>query len=286
MSELINVLVTGANGQLGNELKVLSNEFENISFVFTDKDELDITNEEEVNDFFSKNRLDYCINCAAYTAVDKAEDDEENAFLINVNATKVLAQASHSSQVKFIHISTDFVFSGNKNTPYNETDITEPLSVYGITKLQGEEVALKNNANTTVIRTSWLYSSFGGNFVKTMLKLAGNKTDLNIISDQIGAPTYANDLAQAIIHIILAKKFAPGIYHYSNEGITSWYDFTKAIFQLKGIDINVNPISTEQYPTPAKRPQYSVMDKSKIKKEFGLNIPYWRDSLIKCLNKL
>ena len=286
MNNKINVLVTGANGQLGNELKELSKNCPELDFKFTDVEELDITSLKEVEHFFNINSFHFCVNCAAYTAVDKAEEDKEKAQLINVTSSEYLAKVTANHEIKYIHISTDFVFSGEKNRPYLEDDHTLPVSVYGLTKLSGEKMALDNNEETIIIRTSWLYSSHGNNFVKTMLRLSESKKELSVIFDQIGTPTYAHDLAKAIIDIILSGKFESGMFHYSNEGVASWYDFAKMIFEEKGINIKVNPISTEAFPTPAKRPPYSVMSKEKIKNTYRLEIPYWRDSLRKCLNKL
>jgi len=286
MSDLIKVLVTGSNGQLGNELKNLASINPEIQFEFTDIDELDITSLDEIEECYKENNFHYCVNCAAYTAVDKAEEDKKLATLVNAIAAEYLSKTAASHGVKYIHISTDFVYSGDNNRPYLEEDKTKPLSEYGRTKLLGENLALENNINSIIIRTSWLYSTFGDNFVKTMLRLSESKSELNVIYDQIGTPTYAKDLAEVIIQIIETGKFETGIYHYSNEGVASWYDFAKTIFEEKKINIKVNPISTEVYSTPAKRPPYSVMSKEKIKNRYGLEIPYWRDSLKKCLNKL
>ncbi len=281
------ILVTGANGQLGSELRVIS-AYEPFDFIFTDVAELNLTKGEDVNSFFNVNKVDYCINCAAYTAVDKAEKDVSAARAINVEAVQNLSEACTINNTILFHISTDFVFRGDSYKPINEEFKPDPISVYGFTKLEGENLASKTNPKTVIIRTSWLYSSFGNNFVKTMIKLGKERDELGIIIDQIGSPTYAGDLAKAIIQIIknadeldLEDKF--GIYHYSNEGVASWYDFAKAVFDLKSIDVNVTPLRTEEYPTPAKRPNFSLMDKTKIKESFRLQIPYWRDSLKLCL---
>ncbi len=282
------IIVTGANGQLGQELQSLAKEYANYKFVWTDKDEMDITNIDSVKNVFEENRPTLCINCAAYTAVDKAEDDgKELCKKINVDGVKNLAKTCKEYNAKMIHISTDFVFDGKKNTPYAEDDTTNPISVYGETKRESEQVCLQENKESIIIRTSWLYSEFGANFVKTMLKLTKEKQRLNIIADQIGTPTYARDLAKAILDIV-AKDWSgkKGIYHYSNEGTASWYDFTQTIKEYSQNDCDIKPIPTEQYPTPAERPKYSVMDKTKIKETFDISIPYWRDSVKKCIEKL
>jgi len=281
------ILVTGANGQLGSELNVIS-AYESFNFIFTDVEELNLTKGEDVNSFLNTQKIDYCINCAAYTAVDKAEKDIGAARAINVEAVQNLAEACTINNTILFQISTDFVFRGNTFKPIDEELKPDPISVYGFTKLEGENIALKTNPRTIVIRTSWLYSSFGNNFVKTMIKLGKERDELGIIIDQVGTPTYAGDLAKAIIQIIksddeidLDEHF--GIYHYSNEGVASWYDFANAIFDLRSIEVAVKPLNTDEYPTPAKRPNFSLMDKSKIKNTFNLTIPYWRDSLKLCL---
>ncbi len=281
------ILVTGANGQLGSELRLLAPSSD-MEFIFTDIGELDLTDTGAVHDFFNSHKIDFCINCAAYTAVDKAEDDKEMAEAINVGTVRNLARACSLHGSTLVHISTDFVFDGKAWVPYTEEDLPNPVSVYGQTKLYGEQAALGENPQTIIIRTSWLYSTFGNNFVKTMLRLGKERNKLSVISDQIGTPTYAADLALAIMHIIneLPEKEnheKRGIFHYSDEGVASWYDFAKAIFDIESIEIDLKPIDTADYPTPAKRPHYSVMNKSKIKNTFGLAIPYWRDSLKKCL---
>lgn len=281
------ILVTGANGQLGSELNIIS-AYEAFEFIFTDIDELDLTNASAVNSFFNTQKIDFCINCAAYTAVDKAEKNVESARLINVDAVQNLAEACTINNTYLIQISTDFVFRGDSFLPLTEEIKPDPISVYGFTKLEGENIALKTNKRTIVIRTSWLYSSFGNNFVKTMMRLGKERDELGVIVDQIGTPTYASDLAKVIIDIIKNTDLEDkcGLYHYSNEGVASWYDFAKSIFDIKSIDINLNAINTSQFPTPAKRPAFSVMDKSKIKNSFNIKIPYWRDSLSLCLDLL
>ncbi len=287
----MKILVTGAYGQLGNEIKNLSTKFPSWNFLFTDVDALDITDEKSVEKYLHQNLPDFVVNCAAYTAVDKAESDRENATKINAIAPKILAKCVNITGAKFIHISTDYVFDGEGFRPYSEEDIVNPESVYGETKLAGERFCFEENPETIVIRTSWLYSTFGNNFVKTMLRLGKERGNLNVVFDQVGTPTYAADLAAAILEIISVTekkpgKFIPGIYHYSNEGVASWYDFSKAIFEISGMKCNVNPVLSIQFPTPAKRPNYSVLDKSKIKNTFGISIPYWKDSLKICIKRL
>ncbi len=281
---MIKVLVTGANGQLGSEINKISGLFGNMEFLFTDVAELDITNPEKVEECLSGFKPEYLINCAAYTNVDKAETDLDFATLLNATAVGILAEQSAKENCKMIHISTDYVFDGNGPRPYREDHFVDPQSAYGKTKLEGEILCQKFNPESLIIRTSWLYSAFGGNFVKTMVRLGNERTELGVISDQIGTPTNAANLAHAILTVISSvsggeKPFIPGIYHYSNEGVASWYDFTKAIFDIAGINCLVKPIATEDYPSPVQRPAYSVMNKSKIKLIFGLQIPHWRDSL-------
>jgi len=282
-----NILVTGANGQLGSEIKELSQNYK-YNIFFTDVKLLDISDKKAVEDFIKQNSIDTIINCAAYTAVDKAEEEKELADKINHIAVKNLAEVSKEFDISLVHISTDYVFNGLGYRPYKESDKTEPQSVYGSTKLMGEEAMIDiSPKNSIIIRTSWLYSTFGANFVKTMLRIGRERDSLNVIFDQIGTPTYAKDLADTILNILpkLNNKDVE-IYHYSNEGVCSWFDFAKAIFEIKGMDIKVNPILSEAYPTPAKRPYYSVLDKSKIKKDFDIEIPYWKNSLINCLKGL
>ena len=283
---MIKILVTGANGQLGSELQLLAANHAGLAFTFTDVPQLDITKKEDVLSFFSQHNFNYCINCAAYTAVDKAEEERSLCDRINVLGSEYLAEGCKSVGAALFQISTDFVFDGNASRPLTEEFETLPVNYYGLSKLNGELAVQKVFGNYFIIRTSWLYSTFGGNFVKTMLRLAETRKELGVIADQIGTPTYARDLAEAIIAIIEGGSSAYGIYHYSNEGVASWYDFTSAIFEYKSIAVTVNPIRTEQYPTPAKRPHYSVMDKQKIKDAFGLKIPHWRKSLQECLKAL
>jgi dTDP-4-dehydrorhamnose reductase len=280
------ILVTGAHGQLGTELNFLSSMLENHSFVFVGSKDLDITNADALNNFFSKEEYSAVINCAAYTAVDKAESEKEVAFKVNAEGAANLAIACKQHNAKFIHFSTDFVFDGTAYVPYLEKDKTNPLSVYGASKLAGEEQVVASNPNAVIIRTSWVYSSFGNNFVKTILKLCKEREQLNIIFDQIGTPTYARDLAAVVLQIVQQQEWKPGIYNYSNEGVASWYDFAVAIRDLAGLKTKILPIETSQYPTPAVRPKYSLLNKKKIKETFGIEIPYWRDSLEKCMKLL
>ncbi len=284
----MRILITGAYGQLGSELKVQSGNFPAWEFLLTDADTLDITNENAVKNFFQQNQPDFIINCAAYTAVDKAETDTETAERINSVAPKILATNAQKTGSRFIHISTDYVFDGTAHKPYSETDKVNPQGVYGATKLRGEQNCLANNPESIVIRTSWLYSSFGSNFVKTMLRLGNERDNVNVVFDQIGTPTYAADLAATILSIIQVsekqpEKFIPGIYHYSNEGVASWYDFAQAIFEIAKVECKASPVLSEEFPTPAKRPNFSVLNKAKIRNNFGIKIPYWRDSLKECL---
>ena len=282
----MNILITGCNGQLGNELQLLEKNYSEHTFCNTDVHELDITNAEAIDKFVSSNNIDIIINCAAYTAVDKAESNKELCQVLNADAPAYLAKAISKRNGWMIQVSTDYVFDGTKNTPYVETDSPCPNSVYGSTKLDGEKAVEQACKNTMIIRTAWLYSSFGNNFVKTMMRLGKEKDELNVIFDQIGTPTYARDLAVAIMTAV-EKGIVPGIYHFSNEGVISWYDFTKAIHRLSGItSCHVRPIHTEEYPTAATRPHYSVLDKTKIKKTYGIEIPYWEDSLAECINIL
>lgn len=282
----MKVLITGSNGQLGSSLRRVLDKDQNIEAVYTDYDSLDITNREAVERFLGDNKFDLIINCAAYTAVDKAETEEIPAAALNTGAIGNIAEAAVKAGTRVLHISTDYVFSGQGFRPYEENDEPYPQSIYGRTKLEGEALLTSFCPNAMIIRTAWLYSEFGRNFVKTMLQLAETRPEINVVADQIGSPTYAGDLADAIYTIIRHDRWMPGIYHFTNTGVASWYDFTKAIFELAGKDVKVNPIPTSAYPTPAKRPLYSVLSKSKIANTFGLQIPYWRDSLKKCLAEL
>ncbi len=284
---MLNILVTGANGQLGSDIEALSLGYE-YNFFFTDKNTLDITDEIEIHKFIDLNKINAIINCAAYTAVDRAEEDEEHADKINHQAVKYLAQIAKDKDIKMVHISTDYVFDGKNYMPYIESEITNPDGVYGLTKLDGEKVMQKiNPKDSIIIRTSWVYSSFGANFVKTMLRLGKERDELGVIFDQVGTPTYAKDLAQTILEILpQMDNEKVEIYHYSNEGVLSWYDFAKEIMRMAKLDCKINPIETKEYPTPASRPHYSLLNKSKIKSKFNISIPYWKDSLDECLKKM
>jgi dTDP-4-dehydrorhamnose reductase len=284
------ILITGAKGQLGNELRVVSKKYFGYDFIFTDIDDLDITDPVKTSEFIQKKRPNWIINCAAYNLVDNAESDFQSAILINGTAVKNIATSIKDTTCRFIHISTDYVFDGESNSPYNETSKPNPASAYGRSKLEGEKAALTHNA-TMVIRTSWLYSSFGKNFVKTIIRLANEKGSVRVVSDQTGTPTYAADLAEAIMSIISGVirnqvAFNSGIYHYSDEGTCSWYDFATAIVEEAGLTCQVIPISTSEFPTAAKRPFYSVMNKTKIKENYNLIIPHWRTSLQRCIKEL
>ena len=281
---MTTILVTGGNGQLASCIKDVEKQYDDLNIIYTDHLELDICELNQIQTFFKSNpQIDYCINCAAYTAVDKAETEAEKAFEINATGAKNLAQVCNDHDAILIHVSTDFVFDGEKNEPYTETDAANPISVYGASKLQGEveiQQALKGHF---IIRTSWLYSEYGNNFMKTMLRLAETRDGISVVSDQIGTPTYAGDLAEIIIQIINTKTEKYGIYHYSNEGVASWFEFAKEIFKLTENKIKVNPIPSIEYLTPAKRPQFSVLDKAKIKTDLQIKIPFWRDSLKKVI---
>ena len=281
------ILVTGCRGQLGNEIQQLAPQCaDTCCFHFTDKDELDITDRKAVYQFVEQHAISIVINCAAFTAVDKAEDNAELCDLLNHIAPGYLAEAVASVGGTMIQVSTDYVFDGTACRPYREDDDTCPNSVYGRTKLAGEESVIRQCAGSMVIRTAWLYSTFGNNFVKTMMRLGREREQLGVVFDQIGTPTYARDLARVIL-LAVDRGIVPGVYHFSNEGVTSWYDFTKAIHRLAGIDsCQVSPIHTEDYPVPAPRPHYSVLDKSKIKRTYGIDIPWWEDSLKACIKAL
>ena len=281
------ILIIGGNGQLGNCLNKLISEYAlDYEFHFTDYDTLDITNQKQINEYFSEYEPHYCINVSAYTAVDLAEQEKEKAFAINAEGVKYLAEACAEKGIDLIHISTDYVFSGDTNIPYSEGDFTNPLSVYGASKLEGENLALENNPKTIIIRTSWLYSEFGKNFVKTMLNLFSTKDELNVVADQFGQPTNANDLAEAIMKIISTEEKEYGIFHFSNYSETTWFDFAKKIAELSKSKIKINPISTEQYPTPAKRPMRSTMCLDKIENSYNIEPKYWENSLEECMEIL
>ncbi|HEY8660897.1 MAG TPA: dTDP-4-dehydrorhamnose reductase [Hanamia sp.] len=285
----ISILVTGANGQLASEIKSIASYFPSYQFLFTTKEDLPIENKEAVKLFFEKHQIDYCINCAAYTAVDKAESEKEKAFLINADAVGEMASVCKDHQTKFIHISTDYVYDGSKEMALKEDDAVAPLNVYGWSKLKGEELALNRNSTSLIIRTSWVYSSFGNNFVKTMLRLFKEKDEINVVADQYGSPTYAADLAEVIMLFVQrmeAGENFSGIVNYSNSGITTWYEFAVAIKNLVNSNCKINPIPTSSYKTAATRPQHSVLDTSKIKNLIQIDIPFWKDSLKKCISEL
>ena len=282
----MNILITGCNGQLGNEMQLLEKVNPQHTYYNTDVAELDITNSEAIERFVMEHSIDGIVNCAAYTAVDKAEDQAEFCQVLNADAPGFLASAIEKRGGWMIQISTDYVFDGTNHKPYVETDAVCPNSAYGRTKLAGEQAVMANCKKAMVIRTAWLYSTFGNNFVKTMIRLGREKAELGVIFDQIGTPTYARDLAVAIFAAV-NQGIIPGIYHFSNEGVISWYDFTKAIHRLAGIsNCHVRPLHTSEYPTPAARPHYSVLDKTKIKQSYHIEIPYWEDSLKECIEKL
>ena len=282
-----NILVTGSNGQLGSEIREISDRYENYNFVFTDVEELDLTISEDIDSFFTDNKIDVCVNCAAYTAVDKAEDEIELAMLVNSTAVVNLSKVCKNNGTLLFHISTDYVFNGKHFMPYVETDTVSPDSQYGLSKLKGEEAVMLNCDKAIIVRTSWLYSSHGNNFVKTLIKLGNERDQLSVVSDQVGTPTYAADLAEAIMVMIASfdETKPKEIYHFSNEGAISWYDFGKAIMKLSNIECAINPIDSKDYPSKANRPFYSVLSKSKIKKHYGVNVPYWEDSLRRMIIK-
>ena len=293
----MKILVTGKNGQLGQSIKRLLDEkcFANLSsfsFIFTGREELNLETLESIQSYFVRNDIDIIINCAAYTKVDQAEEDQIQANLINHNAVRELAKISKKSKIKLIHISTDFVFNGHKKEPYTEDDKTSPINIYGKTKLAGELAIISTMPfNSIIIRTGWLYSEFGNNFVKKILNLATKSNTLDIVSDQIGTPTYAYNLANLILQIVGSESFLENekptsIFHYSNEGKSSWYEFAKEIISISGINCHLNPINTEDYPLPAKRTKYSIMSKKKISQEYALSIPHWKDALKDCLKNL
>jgi len=287
----MKVLITGSNGQLGSEIKELASDYENLECVFKDLPELDICDAEVLNTFIIDQHINAVINCAGYTAVDKAEENPEIAEQVNSKGVLNLVNALEKVDGKLIHISTDYVFDGNHSQPYNESDSVSPIGVYGETKRAGELAVLNSSIDALVIRTSWLYSAYGNNFVKTMLRIGNDKESIQVVSDQKGTPTYAKDLAKMCLDILsdasstnLSKKGS--LYHYSNEGVTSWYDFATAIMEISNIDCQLISIETKDYPTQARRPMYSVLDKSKIKSDFKVTIPHWRDSLANCIKKI
>jgi dTDP-4-dehydrorhamnose reductase len=287
----MTVLISGKNGQLGKELQDIASSHQSIQFIFFDKDELNIAGDASLQAVFQKYSPSFFINCAAYTAVDKAETEQEKAYLVNAEAVSNIAKHCHQFKTKLIHISTDYVFDGQATQPYKEDDKTDPVNYYGYTKWLGEQLALNNNPDTIVIRTSWVYSTYGNNFVKTMLRLMKERKEINVVNDQLGSPTYAKDLAEAIVQIVDGQQSTVdsqpfGIFHFSNDGIISWYDFAVAIKEIKRLDCIVNPIPTTAYPTAAKRPAYSVFDKTKIRNTFNIQLKDWRESLTLCLQHL
>lgn len=283
---MMNVLITGAHGQLGNEMAQVSANSKD-HYIFTDIDELDITDLDAILALVKEKQINVIVNCAAYTNVDKAEEEEKTADLINNVAVGYLAMAAKSVGATLIHVSTDYVFNGENNVPYTERDMTEPTGIYGKTKLAGENAVVNSGCNYIILRTAWLYSIWGNNFVKTMLRLTKEREVLSVIFDQIGTPTYAGDLADAIDWIIKRRMVdQKGIYHFTNEGVCSWYDFTVAICQMGGNDCDVRPIHSDEYPSKVRRPHYSVLDKTRFRETFGYKIPHWTESLEKCINQL
>jgi len=281
-----HIVVTGANGQVGQSIKLLSDLYPDVKFSFLTKDDLSISDKEALNSFFQSQKPTVLINCAAYTAVDKAETEQELALSVNAIAVETLAGICKEFNTKFVHISTDYVFDGNASIPYKESDPTNPVNYYGFTKLQGENLAIAANPETIIVRTSWVYAPHGKNFVKTMLKLMQDRTELNVVGDQFGSPTYAPDLAEALLKIAFSNHIIPGIYNFSNDGIISWFDFATAIAEISHSSCKVNAITTAQYPTPAKRPSYSGLNKNKIQADYSIQLKPWRDSLQDCIQKL
>jgi dTDP-4-dehydrorhamnose reductase len=277
------ILVTGANGQLGKELRDIAQKYPSFEFLFLSREDMPIHHFELVRRFFSQFKPDFCINCAAYTAVDRAETEKDLAHLINAEAVGVLSSVAAAADCRFIHISTDYVYPGNAATPYIENDKTGPSSVYGKTKLEGEQAALQNDSMALIIRTSWVYSVYGNNFVKTMMRLMNEKTSISVVNDQVGSPTYAADLADCIMRIISNADWHPGIYNFSNQGTLSWFEFAEEIKRILGSDCVVNPIPTSEYPTPARRPSFSVMNKDKICRTFNIQLKPWKESLQQCM---
>ena len=280
------ILVTGSQGQLGNEMQQAASRFPSFNYIFTDIAELDICDKDALNAFVKTNKVSIIVNCAAYTAVDKAETDIDLCNKINRDAVRNIGEVATENQLNVVHVSTDYVFDGTNYTPYTEEMEVCPATMYGKSKLAGEQALLDNCNQAVIIRTAWLYSAYGNNFVKTMMRLGKERDSLNVIFDQIGSPTAAADLADAILKILSHKEFTPGIYHYSDEGVCSWYDFTKTIHRMAGITCDVHPIETKDYPTPTPRPHYSVLNKAKIKATYGIKIPHWEDSLEKCITIL
>lgn len=282
----MKTLITGANGQLGTELhEILEREFPGQT-LYTDVQELDLTNAKAVDSYVANNEITHIVNCAAYTAVDRAEEEKMLCAAVNTDAVKNLAMAADANGAKIIHISTDYVFDGTNHRPYRESDKVNPISQYGTTKRKGETLLLALAPQAIIIRTAWLYSAHGKNFVKTMLRLADSQPEIKVVCDQIGTPTFARDLARAVVKVLQSHQWVPGIYHFTDEGAASWYDFAKAIFRIAGKDVKVTPIPTEDYPTPASRPSYSILDRTRIKATYGIDIPHWEEALADCLRQL
>lgn len=287
---MTKILVTGADGQLGNEFRKLAQHRHDMKFIFTDIGELDITKEYDLNLFLDENQVNYILNCAAYTAVDKAEEEPDKAYLLNAHAVEILATACAERDIRLVHFSTDYIFNGTYNRPYREEDPPNPCTVYGLSKLEGEKSTRKAN-NCMIIRTSWLFSAFGNNFVKTILRLCNEKNELQVVSDQTGSPTWANDLARTVL--ILIDKFYDGgiqdkyrLYHFCNKGTCTWFEFATEILKLSGSAVKIRPVETKDYPSKAARPAYSVLDTTKIRMDFGINIPEWKESLKRCISEI
>lgn len=283
---MTTILITGSNGQLGNEMQLAAVRFPDFNYIYTDVAELDICDKGALDAFVKANNVNVIVNCAAYTAVDKAEDDVELCYKINRDAVRNIAEVASDNKVKVVHVSTDYVFDGTNYLPYTEDMPVCPATVYGKSKLEGEQALLENCMESVILRTAWLYSSFGNNFVKTMMKLGTERDSLGVIFDQVGTPTYAADLADAIMQLISSETFVPGIYHFSDEGVCSWYDFTKTIHRMANITCDVKPIETKDYPARTPRPHFSVLNKGKIKSTYGISIPHWEVSLEKCIQLL
>ena len=280
------ILITGSKGQLGNEMQQVAVSYPQFNYIYTDVDELDICDKAALDAFVKANSVNFIVNCAAYTAVDKAEDDVELCYKINSDAVRNIGEVAASNGIKVVHVSTDYVFDGTNHIPYTEIQEVSPATVYGKSKLAGELALLESCKDSVIIRTAWLYSSFGNNFVKTMMKLGTERDSLNVVFDQVGSPTYAADLAEAIMKVVSAENFVAGIYHFSDEGVCSWYDFTKTIHKIAGISCNVQPIESKDFPARTPRPHYSVLNKAKIKSTYGITIPHWEESLEKCIKIL
>ena len=283
---MTTILITGSHGQLGNEMQQAAARFPAFRFIYTDVEDLDICDKAALNAFVKANAVNVIVNCAAYTAVDKAEDDVELCYKINAEAVRNIGEVAHQNGLKVVHVSTDYVFDGTNYMPYSEDQDVSPNTVYGKSKLAGEQALMETCEQAVILRTAWLYSSFGNNFVKTMIKLGTERDSLNVIFDQIGTPTYAADLADTILKILSHETFTPGMYHFSDEGVCSWYDFTKTIHRIAGITCDVRPIETKDYPARTPRPHYSVLNKAKIKATYGITIPHWEESLERCMKIL